>query len=130
MGESQELFICQRCGYCCHGDTTVSLDKNDVERMVNQLGLKKKEVFQKYLRKNKNVVQMQIVNGHCVFYRDGCKVHEGRPWRCAQWPLHPSILIDKSNLETIKASCPGVNRKLSYEGFCQKLQSHLTKDKD
>ncbi len=126
MDGTQELFSCQRCGYCCHGETTVSLGENDLVRMLKVLNLDEEETFQKYLRRTNSVVQMKTIDGHCVFYEEGCHIHAGRPWRCTQWPLHPSILKDENNLKTIKASCPGINRELSYEEFCQKLRPLLS----
>lgn len=68
------------------------------------------------------VVQMKIVDGHCIFYNEGCSVHKGRPWRCAQWPLHPSILGDENNYKTIAESCPGIQRDISYTEFCDILR--------
>ncbi len=115
-----DIFTCARCGYCCQGETTVSLDQDDQERMLAKLGLSRQEVTEKYWRVTGDMVQMQIVEHHCIFYRQesGCIVHEGRPWRCGQWPLHPSILTDENNFRTIRESCPGINQKLSWEQFC------------
>lgn len=122
-----EIFACKRCGYCCHGETTVSLDKDDQERMIAKLGMTRDEVREKYWRVTGNVVQMKIIDGHCIFYDDesGCTVHEGRPWRCGQWPLHPSILSDENNFITIRESCPGINKDMSYTDFCNKLSKLL-----
>ena len=89
MAELKDIFECERCGYCCQGETTVSLDEDDQKRMVAALNLSREEVAEKYWRITGNVVQMKIVDGHCIFYDEGCTVHQGRPWRCAQWPLHP-----------------------------------------
>ncbi len=122
MANIKEIFECTQCGYCCQGETTVSLDAADQKRMVEALGLPEAEVREKYWRVTGNVVQMKIVDGHCIFYQDGCTVHTGRPWRCAQWPLHPSMLADKNNYETIRASCPGINAEISYEEFRRVLQ--------
>ena len=115
-----DIFQCQRCGSCCQGETTVSLDEQDQERMVAALGMSREEVRERYWRITGNVVQMQIVDGHCVFYSDteGCTVHAGRPWRCGQWPLHPSILADEANFTAIRSSCPGITRDLGYAEFC------------
>ena len=126
-----DIFICARCGYCCQGETTVSLDSDDQERMVAELGLDREKVKEKYWRITGNTVQMKTVDGHCIFYNQdrGCTVHLGRPWRCGQWPLHPSILSDSNNFETIRESCPGINRKLSYEQFCSVLQCLLNDGK-
>lgn len=122
-----DIFVCARCGYCCHGETTVSLDEDDRRRMVAELGMTREEVRERFWRITGNVVQMKTVDGHCIFYSEqtGCTVHEGRPWRCGQWPLHPSILSDENNLQTIRESCPGINKTLSYEEFCEILRQLL-----
>lgn len=119
-----DIFVCARCGYCCQGETTVSLDEDDQQRMIEELGLDREQVREKYWRVTGNVVQMKIVDGHCIFYEEGkgCKVHKGRPWRCGQWPLHPSILSDKNNFETIRESCPGINSDMNYDEFCHILK--------
>lgn len=125
MADIKEIFECTQCGYCCHGETTVSLDENDQKRMVEALGLTEAEVKEKYWRVTGNVVQMKIVDGHCIFYDKGCTVHTGRPWRCAQWPMHPSMIADENNYLTISESCPGINTKISYEEFCRIFQELL-----
>jgi len=124
-----DLFVCSRCGYCCQGETTVSLDKQDQKRMIAKLGLSRAEVEEKYWRITGNVVQMKVEDHHCIFYNEdsGCTVHEGRPWRCGQWPLHPSILSDENNFLTIRESCPGINKELSYKEFCEILK-HLLEE--
>ena len=33
-----DIFVCARCGYCCQGETTVSLDDDDQKRMVAEIG--------------------------------------------------------------------------------------------
>lgn len=117
-----KIFECQQCGDCCHGETTVSLDDEDLRRMVAYLGLPEEEVKEKYLRITGDVIQMKIVDGHCIFFRDGCTIHSGKPWRCSQWPLHPSILTDQANFDAITRSCLGLKRELGYEKFCQILK--------
>lgn len=126
----EKIFKCRRCGFCCHGKTTVSLDEQDVEMMMDFLRLPLAELTDKYLRVTGNVIQMKVVDGHCIFYRDGCLVHPGRPWRCRQWPLHPSILKDPANLSAIRDSCPGMNKDLAYADFCRKLRTLLGDEGD
>jgi Fe-S-cluster containining protein len=121
MTKVSDIFVCQQCGYCCQGETTVSLDENDQRRMVAHLGMEREEVSKKYWRQNGKSIQMKTVDGHCIFYDSGCTIHAGKPWRCTQWPLHPSILDARGNYEIIKGSCPGINSELSYEEFCSKL---------
>ena len=117
-----QIFSCKRCGYCCQGETTVSLNEKDQERMIKALNMPEEHVKKTFWRLTGKTVQMKTIEGHCVFYDDGCKVHKGRPWRCGQWPLHPSILSDENNFHTISDSCPGINKDISYEKFCQILR--------
>lgn len=122
MLEIEKIFTCRRCGFCCQGETTVSLDENDQRRMVQCLDLELDQVRTRYWRLTGTVVQMKIVDGHCIFYEDGCLVHAGRPWRCRQWPLHPSILDDEVNFRIIADSCPGIRAEIGYEEFCRILR--------
>lgn len=124
-GLEKDIFVCRQCGHCCHGETTVSLDPNDLQRMVKHLKLTEDEVKERYLRITENVIQMKITNGHCIFFSDGCTIHQGKPWRCSQWPLHPSILEDIGNLHAIRDSCPGINQKLDYKAFCRDFTNFL-----
>ena len=121
----EQIFSCQRCGYCCHGETTVSLTPEDLKRMVDHLQMDVDQVKEKYLRITGNVVQMKTIDGHCIFYQDdiGCSAHPGRPWRCRQWPLHPSIISDYANFSAITSSCPGLKADVGYEKFCEILKS-------
>jgi len=121
VADVEDIFSCTRCGFCCHGETTVSLDKEDQERMICSLGMSKDDVRKRFWRISKSCVQMKTVDGHCIFYEDGCTVHGGRPWRCAQWPLHPSILSDENNFKTISESCPGIKKEVGYKKFCEVL---------
>jgi Fe-S-cluster containining protein len=127
-----DIFTCARCGFCCHGETTVSLDERDQERMIRVLGLSREEMARRYWRITGSVVQMQVRDGHCIFYDDrcGCTVHEGRPWRCRQWPLHPSMLDDENNYRTISESCPGIRTDIDYGEFCRILRILLDRSAD
>ena len=119
------IFKCQQCGYCCDGETTVSLDEDDVKRMCDYLQMDFTDVKERYLRVTGSTIQMKTIDGHCIFYDEGCTVHPGRPWRCAQWPLHPSILADEANFLAITASCPGLKQEIGYQQFCQLLSKVL-----
>lgn len=123
----ESIFSCTQCGHCCHGETTVSLDAADQKRMIAALGLDRSEVEKRYWRVSGSVVQMKTQGGHCIFYDKGCSNYDGRPWRCAQWPLVPAMLLDENNFKTISASCPGINKKLAYEEFCTILKRYLEK---
>ncbi|MDR3090006.1 MAG: YkgJ family cysteine cluster protein [Desulfobulbaceae bacterium] len=112
-----QIFVCARCGFCCHGETTVSLNEDDQRRMRDFFCLTTAEMREDYWRVTGRETQMRIKDGHCIFYRDGCRAHAARPWRCAQWPLHPAILLDETNFTAIAASCPGIRKNIGYERF-------------
>jgi uncharacterized protein len=122
MSLVEQIFQCTRCGFCCHGETTVSLDATDQRRMVAWLGLAEEEVRRRYWRLTGDRVQMRTEAGHCIFYHQGCTVHPGRPRRCAQWPLHPAILGDENSFHSIAESCPGIKKELGYSEFCRILR--------
>ncbi|QJA05384.1 YkgJ family cysteine cluster protein [Thermosulfurimonas marina] len=123
------LFECRRCGYCCQGESTVSLSPQERERIAAFLGLSLEELFQRYLVKKGKRVEMRTVEGHCIFYdpQEGlCRIHPVKPDRCRQWPLHPSILKDPENFEIIRASCPGFREDVRWEDLCKALKSEQT----
>ncbi|MBT8353357.1 MAG: YkgJ family cysteine cluster protein [Desulfofustis sp.] len=117
MPDLDKIFQCTQCGFCCHGETTVSLDEEDQRRMIDAVEKPADEVAAQFWSITGSTVQMKTVQGHCIFYDDGCTVYHGRPWRCKQWPLVPALLEDENNFLIIRDSCPGINRKLSYEEF-------------
>ncbi len=125
MGTIDKIFKCTMCGFCCQGETTVSLDHNDQKRMAETLMLHPGELEARFLRRTGNIIQMQTTDGHCIFYNNGCSVHQGRPWRCAQWPLVPALLEDENNFHIISDSCPGINKEISYREFCAILREYL-----
>lgn len=129
MVSVEQIFLCTRCGCCCHGQTTVSLDDKDQQRMIETLGEERAVVEEKYWRITDGVVQMKIAHDHCIFFDKGCTVHKGRPWRCAEWPLHPSILVDENNFHSIAESCPGIKTDIGYEEFCKILKMLMAKEK-
>lgn len=126
----KRYFSCTQCGFCCQGETTVSLSSKDQKRMQEHLGLNRDEMVARYWRISGQIVQMKTVDGHCTFFRNGCSVHPGRPWRCAQWPLVPAILESKENFEIIKDSCPGITTDVTYAEFVEALKNYLAEKFD
>ncbi len=127
MSDVKTIFECSQCGFCCHGETTVSLDEEDRKRMVAALGLPEEAVSSTYWRTSGSIVQMKTVDGHCIFFDQGCTVYHGRPWRCRQWPLVPALLDDENNFIIIRGSCPGINQEMSYQEF-RKILARLISD--
>ena len=114
MSNLDEIFQCTQCGFCCHGETTVSLDEDDQRRMIGALEKHGDEVAAKFWRITGSIVQMKTVQGHCIFYDDGCTVYHGRPWRCKQWPLVPALLEDENNF--IEAALGAYKDAIAQQG--------------
>ena len=130
MSDLDEIFRCTQCGFCCHGETTVSLDDDDQQRMIAALAKPGNEVAAQFWRITGSIVQMKTVQGHCIFYDNGCTVYHGRPWRCKQWPLVPALLEDENNFLIIRESCPGISKELSYQEFREIMTRLLGEGED
>ena len=100
----------------------MSLDSEDQANMLRILNITRDEALRKFWRRSGSEIQMQTIDGHCIFYNDGCSVHEGRPKKCREWPLVKAILTDGINLETIRSSCPGLNSAATYDEVCQYIE--------
>ncbi len=117
----EEIFSCKCCGHCCHGTSTVSMTPEEQERIATFLNLTKDQLLEKFCVVKGSRVEMQIVDGHCIFYgEDGlCKIHDVKPFQCRRWPLHPGILGDEAAWRAIKADCPGFDEYAEYEDVCR-----------
>ena len=114
----KKLFECKRCGFCCQGESTVSLSPEEQERIASYLGLELKEFLARYTVRKGKRVEMKTVAGHCIFYDEKeslCRIHPVKPFRCREWPLHPSIIRDRESFEIIRRTCPGFAKEATWE---------------
>ncbi|HFB83395.1 YkgJ family cysteine cluster protein [Thermosulfuriphilus ammonigenes] len=128
----KKIFECRRCGFCCQGESTVSLSPEERRRIADFLGLGLQEFLTQYCRQQGNRVEMKVVNGHCIFYdtKDSlCRIHPVKPFHCKRWPLHPAILESLENYQTISSTCPGFNPQASYEEICAFVRGSLENPK-
>jgi len=125
--EGEPVFECKRCGHCCHGVATVSLSQDEQEGIARFLGITMDELFERYLVRKGSRVEMQVRDGHCIFYgEDGlCQIHPVKPFHCRRWPLHPSILNDENAWLAIKADCPGFRKDASYREVVRLVRSKI-----
>ncbi|HHI98069.1 MAG TPA: YkgJ family cysteine cluster protein [Thermodesulfatator atlanticus] len=124
--DKAKVFECKRCGFCCQGESTVSLSPEEQEQIASYLGLKLEEFLEKYTVKRGRRVEMKTVAGHCIFYQEKeslCLIHPVKPFHCKQWPLHPSILKDRESFEIIRRTCPGFSPEASWEDVKKLLPS-------
>jgi Fe-S-cluster containining protein len=123
----RKLFQCQRCGFCCQGESTVSLSPEEQKRIARYLDLSLEEFLSRYTVRRGKRVEMKTISGHCIFYDEEeslCRIHPVKPSHCRQWPLHPSILRDEESFEIIRRTCPGFAKDATWEEI-KKLLSEL-----
>ncbi len=113
-----KMFECKRCGFCCKGESTISLSEKDISKIAVFLNLTKSEFLKKYtVKKGKFRIELKVKNGFCIFFDEKkriCKIHPVKPEKCREWPLVPAIFKDKQAFEIIKNSCKAL-KDISWE---------------
>ena len=126
----KKVFESKRCGFCCQGESTVSLSPEEQKRIASFLGLPLNEFLATYTVRRGKRVEMKTVSGHCIFYDEEeslCRIHPVKPFHCRQWPLHPSLLKDPESFEIIRRTCPGFAKEATWEEVKNLAQKELEK---
>ena len=105
-------FECLRCGGCCTGEEGyVLLTEEDIERLMQGLGLTREELTVKYLRLVGGQYSLkETEDGRCVFWAGDCTLYENRPYQCQSYPFWPSIMRSKKSWNDLAQTCVGVVR--------------------
>ncbi len=88
------------------------------------------ELVEKYTEERGGKLHL-IVNEeeYCIFYKEGCGVHPGRPDVCRAWPYFRGNLVDEMSWEMIQEYCPGVNPEAGHKEFVRQGKQYL-RDED
>lgn len=112
-----EKFVCQRCGECCRGESTVSLSDTEIQKIAQFLGLSIEDFFKNFIvLKGEKRKEMKIKDGYCIFFdqeKKLCKIHPVKPNKCKEWPFTPIIFKDIENFQIIQKFCKGLE-KISF----------------
>lgn len=95
--------------------------------MAEFLGIREREFVQRYVRKvNQRMSLIELPNGNCVFYDQGCKIYPVRPSQCRTFPFWKEVLTNKTNWDRAAQECPGMNegKHFSEEEIDALLQEH------
>jgi hypothetical protein len=104
------LFSCRRCGQCCRGEPGyVWVTEAEISRMAAALQLDLVDFTRRFLRKiGDRQSLIELSNGDCVFYSNGCAVYAARPVQCRTFPFWPNYLSSPETWGQAAQRCPGV----------------------
>ncbi len=104
-------FECTKCGHCCTGAPGyVWITLPELYRIAEFLGMDDQEFTKRYVRRvNQRTSLIEIPNGDCVFYDNGCKIYPVRPTQCRTFPFWSEIIARRQSWEEAAQECPGMN---------------------
>jgi Fe-S-cluster containining protein len=110
-------FSCTRCSACCRFDPGyVFLSKKDADVLAGMLKIGYTEFVETYCRwvsaagGSAQLSLKEKSNYDCIFWKEGCRVYEGRPVQCRTFPFWPSILASPDAWKSAARSCPGMGK--------------------
>ena len=123
-----ETFKCQHCGRCCYAPGAgLYLEKQDFDRIADQVGKKKLKTICKYDKR----IEAWVLKQPCPFYDQElkqCQIYSIRPQTCAKYPLHPPVKEMPYNL-AVDAFCPAarelVKETLGWWIICENNWARL-----
>jgi Fe-S-cluster containining protein len=120
-------FGCTGCGGCCTGSPGfVWLNDQEVDQLVEHLGITKEQFLKKYTRKHFGRLALTEKGSQydCVFLKDKqCTVYTARPSQCKTFPFWPKVLESKKAWIEEKKHCEGIEREGSKIYSLEEIQS-------
>ena len=126
--EPMEVFACQRCGSCCHGQGGIVISEGEQRRLAAHLGLSQEEFCSRYTqRRGKKWLLTVRQDGWCVFFEEGlgCRVHAAKPDVCRAWPFFRGNIEDPVSWQMAATACPGICLQAGHECFAAAGRSYL-----
>lgn len=121
-----DVFTCRRCGRCCQGKGGIVLAGCDIERLCRYLGLDRATLLSRYAEQVGDMPRLvSRADGYCIFYEDGCGVHQARPDVCRAWPYFRANLDDRLSFAMARQDCPGIRATVSHEDFVRAGEAYL-----
>lgn len=120
-------FRCVRCGNCCsHLPKGVPLFYSDCERISKHFAMNLYEFIAKHCeltlhdimaedhKINIPSLYLKTFDKRCIFYENGCLIHEVKPYCCKSAPFISLLFHDDNTIEFYKKHCRGFNKGIYY----------------
>jgi Fe-S-cluster containining protein len=114
--ESRLRFQCTGCGKCCFGTPGyhyIKVNKAEIERIRNHLGISRDWFRRRYLESLEagNYGIRLNTNGACPFLgTDGnCAIYALRPLQCSTYPFWTEIVRNQANWQQEAKRCEGID---------------------
>lgn len=104
FGVASLFFKCEHCGECCTTFDDIAINKREIERLAEHLGISAEEFQNRYTkelmrdRDDEKIMEFGERHGYvslsvpCPFHtNEGCSVYEFRPKSCAIFPCFSSL---------------------------------------
>lgn len=122
-------FDCKRCGHCCDGAGGIILSDKDVARLAAWLQLSAEEFLARHAEEKSGKRRLKSrEDNYCVFFDQGCSVHEAKPDVCRAWPFFKGNLEDAVSWKLAQDYCPGINAEASFAEFVEEGRRCLRED--
>lgn len=91
MVQSEQAFVCKRCGACCRVPGHVRLSEDDCERLAQALGLSTECFIEAYTTlspSRSGLILKGAREAPCIFLtaENLCRVHDAAPRQCRDYP--------------------------------------------
>lgn len=109
-------FKCNGCGVCCGGEPGVIwVNEEEIIKISDYLKMPVDQFAKKFLRKIvKRYSLIELHNGDCVMFDNGCKIYPVRPYQCKSFPFWLQNLETQEKWEALKDECPGIDKEKLY----------------
>jgi hypothetical protein len=114
------------CGHCCQGEGGIVMTQKDQVRLAAHLGISVEKLVSDYTQERGG--KLHLTSGedkYCIFFKEGCGVHPGRPDVCRAWPYFRGNLVDEISWKMVQDYCPGINPKADHAEFVKQGREYL-----
>ncbi len=126
---NNSVFNCRMCGECCRGAGGIVLSQKDIERLAGHLDLSISTFLQQYAEHKNGKYRLKVgLDEYCVFFRQGCNVHDAKPDICRAWPFFKGNIVDPYSFAMAKEYCPGIHPEASHEAFAAEGMAFLREE--